>query len=80
VGCRLDDLGSIPGRGDYRFHSSRHRVCTGFGPILPKYPMGTGTLYTDVKRAGRETDHLYLVPILRMHGYIPPFTQYIFMA
>jgi hypothetical protein len=44
VRYRLDDRGSIPGRGKEGISSLRHRVQTGSGAHPPSYPMGTGGL------------------------------------
>jgi len=42
--------------------------------------MGTEIFFPTVKRPGREADHTYLVPILRVRGAIPTFPHYVFKA
>jgi hypothetical protein len=42
IDCRLDDQGSIPGKGNDGIFSLCHRVQTGSGVHPTSYPMGTG--------------------------------------
>jgi hypothetical protein len=54
---------------------------TALGPTQPPIQWVAGVLSLGVERPARElTTHLHLVPRSRMHGAIPPFPQYIFMA
>jgi hypothetical protein len=47
---RLDERGSIPGRG--RNFSLLHRIQTGSGVHTVSYPMGTGYYFLGIKAAG----------------------------
>jgi hypothetical protein len=76
LGCGLDDrrFESRQGLGIFLFPTvSTDRL---WGPT------GTLTLYLGVKRPGREayTSYLHLVSNSVMHGALPPFPQYAFMA
>jgi hypothetical protein len=51
------------------------------GPTQPPIEWVPGALSLGVKERGREaTTHLHLLPRSRMHGAIPPLSQYVFMA
>jgi hypothetical protein len=50
---------------------------TALGPTQPPIQWVPGALSLGVKRRGRETDHLHLVPRKRMRGAIPPIPQHV---
>jgi hypothetical protein len=61
--------------------SLQHRVQTGSGVHPAPYSIGTRCSFLGVKRPGHEaTTELHLVPRSRLHGAIPQFLQYVFMA
>jgi len=53
---------------------------TALEPTQPPIQWIPGALSLGVKRSGCEADHSHLVPTSRMHGAIPPFLQYVFVA
>jgi hypothetical protein len=50
------------------------------GATQPPIEWVPGALSLGVKRLGREVNHSHLVPRSRMHGTIPPFPRYTFIA
>jgi hypothetical protein len=76
LGYGLDDRGSrvrFPaGAGNF----SLHRVQNGSGAQPASYPMGTGALSLRLSGRGvKLSTHLYLVPMLRVRGAVPPFSH-----
>jgi hypothetical protein len=58
LGYGLDDWGSVPGRENYGNFSLCHCIQTGSGAHPASYPMGTGALFTGIKRPGLGAEHL----------------------
>jgi hypothetical protein len=68
--------------GGARNFSLHHRIQTGSGVHPASYPMGTRGSFRGGKcgRSVKLTTHLYLVPISRMRGAVPPLSQYASMV
>jgi hypothetical protein len=49
------------------------------GPIQIPVQWVPAVLSVDVKRPAKLTRLLYIVPSLRMRGFVPPVLQYVFM-
>jgi hypothetical protein len=64
------------------FFSLCHHIQTGSGAHLTFYPVGTrGPYPPEVEWLGHEAEHsLPFRPRLGMHGAVPPFLLYVFMA
>jgi len=79
LGYRMDDKGSIPGKGNGGNFFLRHRLQIGSGAHPATYSMGTGSLIPGMKwRDVKLTTHLQLVPTLRIRGDPTPLLQYVF--
>jgi hypothetical protein len=64
-----------------RFFSLRHHFQTVSGAHPGSYQMATGALSEDLKRPGRETDHLPPSRAeLKNAGVVSPLLQYVYMA
>jgi len=75
---KLNSGGIIIKFGNFSLY---HRVQNGSVANSASYSIGTGSSFPGSKAAGAWSWplNLHLLPRLRMHGAIPPLTQYVFM-
>jgi hypothetical protein len=57
---------------EVRDFSHHHNVWTSSGAHLASCEMVSGTLLLGIKQQGHEEGQFCIVPILRMHGAVPP--------